>query len=89
VDKTLHFRQYLGFHLRDFPETSDLELCVQALETGQFWLWSVTNELHLENIVLSGLYLDCQLGSFPATSHIIVSTLALRTLQVWLQSVHI
>jgi hypothetical protein len=38
VDKKLHFRQYLGFHWRNFPDTSDLTLCTQAVETGQFWL---------------------------------------------------
>jgi hypothetical protein len=38
VDKKLHFRQYLGFHWRDFSEISDLTLCTQALGTGQFWL---------------------------------------------------
>jgi hypothetical protein len=38
VDKKLHFRQYLGFHWRDFPETSDLALCAQTLETGQLRL---------------------------------------------------
>jgi hypothetical protein len=34
VDKKLHCCQYLGFHWRDFPETSDLALCAQALESG-------------------------------------------------------
>ena len=38
MDKKLHFQQYLGFHWRDFPETSDLELCTQALGTGHFRL---------------------------------------------------
>jgi hypothetical protein len=46
LENKMPFRLYVGFHWRDFPETSYLALFTHTLQTMQVWLWSVNNEEH-------------------------------------------